>query len=657
MCGIAGIYNIGQHAKEQLSRMISLLLHRGPDETGLFIDNNIALGHARLSIVGLGSGTQPISNEDETLWVVYNGEIFNYPELRLALEKQGHIFKTETDTEILVHLYEESGSEGLSKLNGQFAFAIWDSQKKELFLARDRVGIRPLFYYHRENRFLFASEIKALFLDKSISREIDPHALNQVFSYWTTLTPKTIFKNIYEIPPGHCLLLKEGKIAYQKPFWNIPYYQPEERWHGTFDDAVNELRQLLLDAIRIRLRADVPVGAYLSGGLDSSIITTLICNNFNNNLRTFSLSFADEAYDETPYQQTMVKHLKTNHSQVMITNADIRDHFQQVIWHCEKPLLRTAPVPMFLLSKLVRENNFKVVLTGEGADEVFGGYNIFKEAKIRQFWSRNPASHIRPLLLERLYPYIFKNPSRGRAYLQKFFAVTTDAPKDPLFSHRIRWGNSGKNTTFFSRKTMDELCGYQPENELAACLPADFSSRDTLSKAQFLEMNIFMSNYLLSSQGDRVGMGNSLELRLPFLDYRVIDFAMKLPPTWKLKVLQEKFILKKAFQDLIPESILSRPKHPYRAPIKSVFFENNNDYAHEFLSQDYLQKTGYFDPGKVGHLVKKYVNSEQHTESETQNMALTGILSTQILHHQFIENFDARNIKPHTFDKLIDRRL
>lgn len=653
MCGIAGLYNFGLNAENQICRMISILRHRGPDESGIYIDSQVALGHARLSIVGLGSGTQPISNEDGTIWVVYNGEIFNYPELRLDLEKKGHTFTTETDTEVLVHLYEEHGSDSLNMLNGQFAFAIWDSRKKELFLARDRVGIRPLFFYNSENKFLFASEIKALFLDTSIPRVLDLQALSQVFKCWTTISPRTIFKNISELPPGHCQLVKNGKIIYQKPFWSIPYYQPEERWQGSFTEAVEELKALLLDAIRIRLRADVPVGAYLSGGLDSSIITSLISNNFNNNLRTFSLSFAEEAFDETPHQQEMIRHLKTNHSQIMITNTDIREHFPQVIWHCEKPLLRTGPVPMFLLSRLVRENDFKVVLTGEGADEVFGGYNIFKEAKIREFWSRNPSSQFRPLLLEKLYPYIFKTPSRGRAYLQKFFAVTAEGPKDPLFSHRIRWENTGKNSTFFSRKVLNELDGYKPETEISANLPFGFEKRDFLSRTQFLEMEIFMSNYLLSSQGDRVAMGNSLELRVPFLDYRVIDFAMKLPPEWKLKVLKEKYILKEAFKNILPESIISRPKHPYRAPIRDVFFGDDKGYAHEFLSEEYLQKTGYFDAGKTSHLVKRFVKGDSSIESETQNMALTGILSTQILHHQFIENFDSQTVIPHKVDKRV----
>jgi len=656
MCGIAGVLNYDSDPEHLLSQMISMINYRGPDETGVYLDDRVAMGHARLSIIGLGDGIQPICNEDGTIWIVFNGEIFNYPELKTELQSRGHIFKTGTDTEVLIHIYEEFGSSCLERLNGQFAFAIWDGVREELFLARDRVGIRPLHYCQIGEKFLFASEIKALFLDPSVPREIDPTALFQIFTLWTTLTPKTVFKDIYELPPGHFMLLRQGRIVQLAPFWTIPYYPPESRWRGTFDEALEELRHLLTDAIRIRLRADVPVGAYLSGGLDSSIITSLISGNFNNNLRTFSLSFSDKAFDETEYQQQMVGHLKTDHSQVLISNEDIKENFPKVLWHCEKPVLRTAPVPMFLLSRLVRRNNFKVVLTGEGADEIFGGYNIFKEAKVRAFWSRNPDSRFRPRLLERLYPYIFKNPSRGRAYLQKFFAVTGNGFNDPLFSHRIRWENTGKNSTFFSKEFISSLDGYHPETDICEHLPADFKNRDLLARAQYLEMEIFLSNYLLSSQGDRVGMANSLELRLPFLDFRVIDFAMRLPPEWKIKVLKEKHILKKAFENLIPTLILSRPKHPYRAPIRDVFFGNSSDYAHGYLSGEALKRTGYFDPMKTGHLVNRYTRDDRFVESETQNMALTGILSAQILHEQFITGFDAHEIKKLVVDRKVDRR-
>lgn len=650
MCGIAGILKIGSTAAiddELMPRMVAMLNHRGPDESGVYLDDRIQLGHARLSIIGLDDGTQPICNEDRSLWIVYNGEAFNYLELKKELINKGHRFQTSTDTEVLLHLYEEYGPQCLEKINGQFALAIWDVNRKELFLARDRVGIRPLYYCHAGGKLLFASEIKALFLSPEVARELEPAALAQIFTLWTTVTPGTVFKGVSELAPGHFMIVKQGGDSCQQAYWSIPSYAAEEQWTGSLGEAKEALRAMLKDAVRLRLRADVPVGAYLSGGLDSSILTALISGHFNNRLRTFSLSFDENPFDESAYQRQLVRYLGTDHQQVSVSNAQIRDHFAQTVWHCEKPLLRTAPVPMFLLAKLVRDNNFKVVLTGEGADEVFGGYNIFKEAKIRHFWGRQPESLWRPLLVQKLYPYIFKDQARAKLFLQQFFAVKSEDLSDPLFSHRVRWATSGKNTSFLSAEVQQSLAGYNPVEVLRARLPEDFASRDNFSKAQFLEMEIFLSNYLLSSQGDRVGMGNSIELRHPFLDCRVIDFAARLPAKWKMRGLNEKYILKEAFAGMVPESINQRPKQPYRAPIREAFFSGGGaSYVDDLLSENQLKKTGYFDPKKVGYLLAKFRKEGTSVANETQSMALVGILSTQLLHEQYLENFPTVKVLP-----------
>ncbi len=631
-----------------------MLDHRGPDESGIYVDRDICLGHARLSILGLETGTQPISNHDESLWIIYNGEVFNYLELKNDLVKKGYCFSTGTDTEVVLAMYQEYGADCLHHFNGQFAIAIWDTRKKELFLARDRVGIIPLFYTQQGDKFSFASEIKALFADPEISRSIDPEALSQIFTFWTTLTTKTAFKNILELPPGHFMRVGEHGISTPEAYWTIPYFAADECWTGSFSDAKETIKELLTDAVRLRLRADVPVGAYLSGGLDSSIITSLIANNFNNHLRTFSLSFETANFDESIYQNEMVDYLRTNHSGICVSDQDVRNNLAQVIWQCEKPLLRTGPIPLFSLSKLVRDSHFKVVLTGEGADEVFGGYNIFKEAKLRQFWGRQPNSTWRPLLLERLYPYIFKNSSRGRMFLHKFFSVEGKDLSDPFFSHQIRWKNSGKNTNFFSADIQAELQDYDPFSALNDRLPDSFKQRDYFAKAQFLEMDIFLSNYLLSSQGDRVGMGNSIELRVPFLDHRLIEFAAKLPAHWKIKGLNEKYILKEAFKGIVPENIRQRSKQPYRAPIKESFLADEpGSYIQELLAEDSIKNTGYFDAKKVAFLCKKFSKDSKQVANETQNMAMVGILSTQLLHQQFIENFKLEEIVPVVPDKIV----
>ena len=659
MCGIAGILNFDHidKAKETtVARMITMLRHRGPDECGLYCDPHICLGHARLSILGLECGVQPISNADESLWIIYNGEVFNYLELQNDLEKKGYSFTTGTDTEVVLAMYQEYGRNCLNYFNGQFAIAIWDRRKNELFLARDRVGIRPLFYTNQNGKFSFASEIKALFADPEISRSVDTEALSQIFTFWTTITPKTTFNNIRELPPGHFMTVSKDRVSVPEAYWTIPSAAVGECWSGTFNDAKETIKDLLTDAVRLRLRADVPVGAYLSGGLDSSIITSLIANNFNNHLRTFSLSFQESTFDESSYQGDMVRYLGTEHSDIRVSNQDVRENFSQVIWQCEKPLLRTGPVPLFSLSKLVRDSQFKVVLTGEGADEIFGGYNIFKEAKLRQFWGRQPNSQWRPLLIERLYPYIFKNSSKGRMFLQQFFSVKDKNLADPLFSHQIRWKNSGKNTNFFSPDLQTELADYDPYSAIGQRLPKSFTQRDYFSKAQFLEMDIFLSNYLLSSQGDRVGMGNSIELRVPFLDHRVIEFAAKLPAHWKIKGLNEKYILKQAFKGTVPENIWQRPKQPYRAPIKESFWADESDsYVEDLLSAEKIKACGYFDATKVSFLRKKFNKDSKQAANETQNMALVGILSTQLLHQQFVEDFDPRKIKPVVPDRLVRR--
>jgi len=654
VCGITGILNLSDNAPptlEQIGSMISTLRHRGPDQSGVYLDDAVALGNLRLSIIGLGDGIQPICNETGKLWIVYNGEAFNYIELKSLLVGKGHRFATGTDTEVLLHLYEEYGTSCLGMINGQFALAIWDSEKKELFLARDRVGIRPLYYALSGGRLCFASEIKAILAVNAAPR-IDLEALSQVFTFWTVLPGRTVFQGVQELPPGHSMRVTEGRMTCE-PYWRIPFYPPEKR-ERSLGGAAEELQELLSDAVRLRLRADVPVGAYLSGGLDSSIIAMLISRHCESHLKTFSLGFQAAPFDETRYQQELIRYLGTDNRQVSISNSQIRQFFPDTIWHCEIPLLRTAPVPMFLLSNLVQSEGYKVVLSGEGADEILGGYNIFKEAKIRDFWARQPGSTRRPLLLERLYPYVFSNPARERCYLQDFFAVKPPGPGGPYFSHQVRWDHSRRNLAFFSDDCRAALSAYDPMPELARWLPEDFCGRDVLSRAQLLEMQIFLASFLLSSQGDRVGMAHSVEMRHPFLDFRVIDFAFRLPARWKIRGLNEKYLLKRAFRGQIPESIAARSKQPYRAPIRELFFpQAPADYVDEQLSEARLKENGYFHPQKVSRLYAKFRGTDQAFASEFQNMALIGVLSTQILHQQFVKGDGLRAVRGLQPDRVV----
>lgn len=640
MCGIAGLFNYpltsGSSYEHHLKRMLSVINHRGPDESGIYAGPNIGIGNVRLSIVDLSTGQQPLSDSTGNYWIVYNGEVFNYPELREDLVKKSVKFRTTSDTEVVVEMYARYGSNCLKYFNGQYAFCIWDKQKQELFLARDRVGIRPLFYWAENQSFAFCSEIKGIFTLDKVKRELDKDSLAQVFTFWTTITPATPFKGIHELPPGHHMLVKNGTIKVEQ-YWQMEFPSKSEPGSNNFEQKAEEFEDLLKDAVRIRLRADVPVGAYLSGGLDSSVTTALIHEIDPGVLNTFSIGFKEKAFDETAFQLECARYFDTKHAAFECSSDDIADYFEKTIWHTEFPVLRTSPTPMFLLSKKVRENNIKVVITGEGADEMLAGYNIFKEAKIRRFWANEPNSKTRPKLLSKLYPYLPMMKDANTTALKMFFGYKLSETDDPLYSHLLRWHNTSRIRAYFSNDFTSSLSDYNPLEKVYASLPVNFMNWSDLAQSQYLESTIFMSGYLLSSQGDRMGMGNSVEGRYPFLDYRVIEFSAKLPDRYKLNSLNEKFLLKKISEGKIPDSITRRSKQAYRAPIVSSFFTPSSpSYINEILSDDRIQEFGIFDLVKVRSLTEKI--KKGIALSEIDQMAVAGILSTQLLYKLFIKN-------------------
>lgn len=643
MCGIAGFYHITHKqpdAHRTLEQMIHPITHRGPDGFGFFTDQNVGLAHARLSIIDLEGGWQPITNEDRSLWIVFNGEIFNYPELREELLKRGHTFSTQSDTEVILHLYEEKGVHCLDDLNGQFAIAIYDSNKQSLFLARDRMGIRPLFYTTHDGSFYFSSEIKSLFCaNSSIPREIDPRVMSEIFTFWSPTGEETIFTGVQQLLPGYYMEVSASGVKAPQSYWSLPFC-PDEPGLLSEQEYAEGLKDLLIDSVRLRLRADVPVGAYLSGGLDSSAITSIIKNYTDNPLKTFSVTFRDKIYDESQEQGCMVNHLGTDHHRVSCSYGDIASIFPDVIWHTETPILRTAPTPLYLLSKLVRKNDYKVVLTGEGADEILGGYDIFKEAKIRTFIQSQPNSELRPQLLKRLYPYLALSPTRSAEYAQKFFATNADI-KDPFFGHRPRWETAAGTHIFFT----DELRARASSapNGLSFIEEA-LQGLDYFNRAQYVECKVLMANYLLSSQGDRMTMANSVEGRFPFLDHRVVEYAARIPTKYKMKVLNEKNILKQAMSDLLPESILQRKKQPYMAPdIRSFFADAEPDYLEYYLSKSLVKEAGLFKYKSVEKLINKC--RKKGKQGFKENMAFVGILSSQILYEKMIKNFKIKTPK------------
>lgn len=635
MCGIAGIVDFDRkiNGREASERMLRTISYRGPDESGLYHSPIASLGNVRLSIIDIKGGQQPLSDPSSRYWIVFNGEIFNYKELRTDLEKKGTKFSTHSDTEVLLQLYIKYGHKCLDLLNGQFAFAVWDKVEEELFIARDRMGIRPFFYNIHNGVFTFASEIKAIFCQSSIPRELNPSSINQIYTFWTAISPETAFKGIYELSPGHYGYYNRSGLKTQK-FWELSFGSINHSM--TLEDALGRFDELFRDSVRIRLRADVEVGAYLSGGIDSSATVAYIKDIEPGILNTFSIGFSDTNFDESDYQKEAVRYFNTRHKQYTCTTEEIADIFPQIIWQSELPLTRTAPAPMFLLSRLVRQNNIKVVVTGEGSDEFLGGYDIFKETVIRRFWASQPESKFRPLLLKRLYQYIPQIADANLQTIKMFFRYNLDDVSNPFYSHLLRWNNSNHIRKHLNNNIKDELSTSSPYNSLRGKLPPDFDNWDALSKAQWLEAVVFMSGYLLSSQGDRMAMGNSIEGRYPFLDYRVIEFCNTLPARFKLNGLTEKYLLRKLLKGKIPDSILTRVKQPYRAPVRNVFIkEKTPDYVTEMLSEEQTNKVNIFDYKSVNQIISRI--KKNNNTSEMDDMLVTSVISTHLLHNQFIE--------------------
>ncbi len=652
MCGIAGILDwrgvvnpVFSPGLPHLRAMAGALHHRGPDGSGFLQRPMLGLAHTRLSVIDLAGGHQPIFNEDGQIAVIFNGEIFNYLELRSMLQSQGHRFMTQSDTEVIVHLYEQFGLDFVAHLNGQFAIALWDEREQTLLLVRDRVGITPLFYRLGQAegvpQLVFASEVKAIQAIWPETPRADLRALDQIMTCWSPVGARTLFEGVFSLEPGTMLVAKRGPdhtLQQQvRRYWDWTFPEGADDYlMGSDDDLSEQLRALLVDATRIRLRADVPVGAYLSGGLDSSILASLIRHESSSPLRTFSIGFDSLAHDETRHQDHMVDFLGTEHSRITCSAGDVGRQFLSAVWHAETAMLRTAPSPMKALSGLVREQGYKVVLTGEGADEVFGGYDLFKETKVRQFWARQPQSRVRPLLLQRLYPYLDQNPARAQGYLERFYGVGLSEPDAPVFSHQPRMASTSQTRMFLAQP--------QPDGEAAQAvadlLPATASRWSWLARAQYIESRLLMGNYLLCSQGDRMLMANSVEGRFPFLDHRVIDFASRLPERLKIRALNEKWVLKRAMSRYLPPETKVRTKQPYRAPDAAAFVDARTGQAQEWvaelLSPSRLADAGYFNPKMGEMLLKKAVRGPMAMGSR-DNQAMVAMVSMQAWHHLFVE--------------------
>jgi asparagine synthase (glutamine-hydrolysing) len=606
--------------------MAGALRHRGPDGSGYYQDARCGLAHVRLSVIDIDGGAQPLANEDGRILVVYNGEVYNFRELRRELESHGHCFRTRSDTEVLVHGYEEWGRAMLDRLNGQFAFALYDRRAESLLLARDRFGICPLFYAQRAGDLYLASEAKALFASGEVTPEPDLRGIDQLFTFWGARAPRTVFRDVQSLEPGAFAEWRDGTLTLGR-YYELSYTETRDEPA----DAIATLDQLMHDVVAVRLRADVPVGGYLSGGVDSSITCAVAAELSPHQLRTFSVTFDDPALDESRYQRLVATQVRSRHAIQAIRRMEIADVFPDVVRHAETPMLRTAPAPLFLLSRLAREHGIKVVLTGEGSDELFLGYDLFKETVVRQFCHRQPSSTMRPRLFDRLYPYLDSTGGRGELW-RKFF-LTPDSSNDPLFSHLPRYQLAAWAKNFYSGDMRAATAGTNALDELRDGLPPAFAGWSTLNRAAYLEMTTLLSSYLLSSQGERMAMAHGVEARYPFLDHRLFEFAATLPARSKLCGLREKEILRRWAASCVPAAVLERPKQPYRAPDVPAFFANEPAYVTELLDAPALERVGLFEPAAVRGLVARCRSGRATSVRESQ--ALVGILSTQLWYTEF----------------------
>jgi asparagine synthase (glutamine-hydrolysing) len=628
MCGIAGIVRTDPtEAIEEraLLRMARSIRHRGPDGFGILLDPGAGLVSTRLSIVDLEHGWQPLLSDADGSALVYNGEVYNHVELREWMSSLGVTFKTGCDTEVVLALLQREGLDGLQRLNGQFAFAWWQPQRRRLTLVRDRFGVRPLSYSSLDDGSLaFGSEAKALFASGEVRAAPDLAGLDQVFALWAPQAPRTAFADVRQLEPGGVLVWERGEIVERRRWWRPGPDQPDAGDGG--------LEQNLRDSIRLRLRADVPVGAYLSGGLDSSLISALAQVQKHGELRTFSVAFDDPSYDERAEQELVARAIGTSHHVVEVGAAEIAAAFPEVVRHAETPLVRTAPVPLYLLAREVHEHDLKVVVTGEGADELFWGYDLFKEVAIRRLHAHDPERALEQLA--DLYPHLGPAGARRGPGWARFLLETGAGEGDPLSSHLTRVAATGAVRGFYRDELAAEMSSEAALEPVREALPAGFEGWEELERAAWLEVTTLLEPYLLAAQGDRVAMAHGVEGRYPFLDHHVYASSVGLPEEEKLTATSDKVALRALADELLPAEIAGRRKQPYRAPEVTPFFSAGSpDWVEEALAPAALEANGIWDGRRVEGLLRRCRGGR--ATGVREGMALIGILSTQLWHEAF----------------------
>jgi asparagine synthase (glutamine-hydrolysing) len=628
VCGVAGICRPGADGRvgeDALLRMARAVRHRGPDGFGLVMDPGAGLVSTRLAIIDIPGGWQPLGGRGEGSVLVYNGEVYNHVELRAELEARGESFETHSDTEVVLRVLELDGLAGLDRLNGQFALAWWQPAERRLTLVRDRFGVRPLHYaLAADGSIIFGSEAKAIFASGEVDAGVDLAGLDDVFTLWGARAPRTVFRGVSQVPPGGIVVWERGELVARRRWWD-PLAAAAD------DGAGADLGELLADSVRLRLRADVPVGAYLSGGLDSSLVTAIAQRETDHQLRSFSVAFRDERYDESAHQLEVAQAIGTRHRVIEVGGAEIGEAFGAVVEHAETPLVRTAPVPLYLLARQVRADGITVVASGEGADELFWGYDLFKEVAIRELAESDPERA--EGLLDRLYPHLGSGARRGPAWRR--FLLETGATDEMLGSHLTRVEATGTVKALLRGEVAAELEPAPALERLRAELPSALGGRDRLQRAAWLELTTLLEPYLLAAQGDRVAMAHGVEGRYPFLDHRVFALADALPAARKLDGMRDKVALRELAAKLLPAGIVERPKQPYRAPEVEPFFgPDAPGWVADAVAPDALAATGLWDPARVEGLLRRC--RAGRARGVREGMAVVALLSTQLWHRTFI---------------------
>ena len=611
--------------------MLGMIAHRGPDEAGVVADTRAAIGAVRLSIMDLAHGHQPMADPSGRLWIAYNGEIYNGPELRAELSALGYPFRTTCDTEVALAAWSVWGPEAADRFDGGYAFAVYDRATGTLDLVRDRYGKRPLFWRRVEGGIAFGSEIKVFLADPSQRLQWNRAALASIFAKWTPTGAETPFEGIAQLEPGSVLRASPEGIREIRRFGGWP--AATARAVEEPADAVGRTRAVLTDAVRKRLRSDVETGVLLSGGLDSAILSALTQAQSTRSVRAFSLTFANTTFDESVDQEAVATRLGLQRTALCVGDADIAEAFRDALWHAEIPQFRTALAPIYRLAEHIRAHDIKVVLSGEGADEVFLGYDIFRETRLRGAWP-DLGSDARKASLARLYPYMPLFQGANLRALSGTIARSTGEPDDPLFSHRLRLANGRYAARLLADGASDAL---DPIRH--AMSEAGLDAESPMVRAQWLEARTLMEGYLLSSQGDRMLFAHGVEPRNPFLARDVVELAMAMPETTLLTADgTEKALLKRAFGELLPPQIIDKPKQPYRAPDAQAFRHGSGfrDWVEEALSPEALAATGVLQEAETLAFVDGLRAKPTERISAREDQAFLLVLSVSLLTGMFI---------------------